>query len=160
MEQNNEQTKSREWFKDLDKELEQDLTNDYLRSLWERTDEEEPREKKVFGLAVDLATIGNILLILFMLIGCSKPKDYSYLNTDRRPQVILYSERFTNPPTTAVFMGKLFWVPDTILVHYLPRTVGWQSYVGHKNDTDLCNTSSPAYPKYPVDISYYKVKFY
>lgn len=101
------------------------------------------------------------LLVVFLLTSCGKHlEDYSYLNTDRRPQVINYAERFTNPPRDTIINGKLKWIPDTILIHYLPREVGWQSYIGLKNDTDMCNTSSPAYPKYPVDISYYVVKFY
>jgi hypothetical protein len=111
-----------------------------------------------------LPVITRLLIILAVAIllsrilpGCAKQQDYSYLDTDRRPQVIAIAERFTNPPKAGAD-GK--WVPDTILIHYLPRDVYYGSYVGLKADTNMCNTSSAAYPRFPVDISYYKVKFY
>lgn len=41
-----------------------------------------------------------ITITIFLLAACAKSTDYGYLNTDRRPLIILVSERYDNPPAT------------------------------------------------------------
>lgn len=65
-----------------------------------------------------------ILIILFA--SCSKPQDYSYLNTDRRPQVIVTSKWYKNDNK---------WKLDNTTVHYFPPTVDYRSYLGMTRDT-------------------------
>lgn len=57
-----------------------------------------------------------IVIWLFSVWGCSKQKDYSYLNTDRREKIVLVSQRFTNPPRVD---ERGFWIANKIVEHDL-----------------------------------------
>lgn len=87
-----------------------------------------------------------ISLILF-LMGCSKPMDYSYLNTDRRPQVIRISERYTE---------KWKWIKtvnDT-----LNRETRWQDYINIKPDTLISSCSIDKIDSnFKIEIRKYKI---
>lgn len=79
-------------------------------------------------------TMKTILLftIMIFLAGCNKPGDFSYLNTDRRPQVIIVSERYTDPPA-ANTNGT--WIPYKIMRDSLSRDIGYQAYENVPPDT-------------------------
>jgi len=74
----------------------------------------------------------KLLIILFITYSCSKPQDYSYLNTDRRPQVILTSQYYPNTP--GLILSKV-WIPDSVIIYLYPRDVDHRSYIGLPSDT-------------------------
>lgn len=98
----------------------------------------------------------NILFpVLITFFSCSKHyEDYSYWNTDRRPQIILVSERFTDPPK---WLNNKEWKPDSIVYHYLDRGVDTMAYSGRKPDTT--KSTCPIFgDNLYIEISYYKIK--
>ncbi len=94
------------------------------------------------------------LLILILLASCTKDKtDYSYWNTDRRPQVILVSQRYTDPPT---WLNKKEWKVDSLVLDSLPRDVDYRSYEGLIPDTN--RSTCPVYGNnLYIEISWYKI---
>ena len=92
-----------------------------------------------------LTTFQKIMLILLgmailagTLNSCTKQKDYSYLNTDRRPQVTIVSERYTNPPALNY---DHTWQPYKIIYLPLSRDIDYRSYENQKPDTLISNCS-------------------
>jgi len=80
-----------------------------------------------------------LLLMCYLMTICScTKKDYSYLNTDRRPQVILVSERYTNPPK---INANGTWQPYKIVYDSLSRDIYYGSYQNQKPDTLISKCS-------------------
>lgn len=69
-------------------------------------------------------------LFLFLFVSCTQ-KDYSYLNEDRRTQVIRVSQHYTNP--VKILNGK--WIPDTIVYYYYSKDTYAGSYMNLPPDT-------------------------
>lgn len=102
-----------------------------------------------------LEKIFPIFIICCILMSCSKDKiDYSYYNTDRRPQITLVSERFTNPPKWA---DDEKWLPDSVVYHHLNRSIDTAAYSGRKPDT-LRSTCPVFGPNLYIEVSYYTIK--
>ena len=80
----------------------------------------------------------KLLLILILLASCTKDKtDYSYWNTDRRPQVIRISERYKNPME---WLNGTTWKPYKIVYDSMDRDIDYRSYEGLKPDTSPVST--------------------
>lgn len=79
-------------------------------------------------------------LAFIAAMSCTKQvEDYAYLNTDRRPQVIRISERYSNPP--AVINSDGSWRPYKIVNQEMNRDIDYRSYENLKPDT-LISTCS------------------
>jgi len=105
-----------------------------------------------------LFLISITVLVVVIMSGCSKEKDYGYLNTDRRPTVTIISERFTNPPK---INADLTWKPYKIVYYTLDRDVDYRSYEGLPPDTLFSTCSIDKIDSlFKVEIVNYKVQKY
>lgn len=82
-----------------------------------------------FEPAVLIIVIASICVILF---SCSKQKDYSYLNTDKREKIVLVSKRFTNLP---MMDERGFWIPNKIVEAELHPDTDPEAYRNLPADT-------------------------
>lgn len=95
--------------------------------------------------------------IITLLMACKKQQDYSYLNTDRRAQVILVSQRFTNPPKVN---ENGTWKADTTIWFYYHKDTDHTSYIGMKPDTIISNCAIGGIdPRYTTEIRNWQIKF-
>jgi len=72
------------------------------------------------------------MLAIVIFLSCTKQMDGSYLNTDRRKQVTIVSERYSNPP--ALNPDKS-WKPYKIIYQPLSKDIDFKAYENQKPDT-------------------------